>query len=139
MHGRYIIRFNITIPNISDSKNDYLKYNCQELNSSCEKICVGNDRLFFFNHDDKLGIYYILKRRFPVIKINSLVILIECTEMDLKHKDENGLCVSKFLNNMGWYLDVIGKLHNRAFLIYIFTGKVQNCTTSIFNKTLYRC
>ena len=38
---------------------------------------------------------------------------------------------------MGWCLGVIGKLHNDTFIIYIFTGKVQNVTSSIFNKSHY--
>ena len=40
---------------------------------------------------------------------------------------------------MGWYLGVIGKLQNDECLICIFTGKVQNGTPIIFNKTLYHC
>ena len=46
--------------------------------------------------------------------------------------DENGLCVSIFLKNMGWCLGVIRKLHNDECLIYIFTGKIQNGNLSIF-------
>ena len=38
---------------------------------------------------------------------------------------------------MGWYLDVILKLHNDEYLIYIFTGKVEKGTKIIFNKKLY--
>ena len=40
---------------------------------------------------------------------------------------------------MDCYLGVIRKLHNDEYLIYIFTGKVQNGTLSIFNKTRYYC
>ena len=59
--------------------------------------------------------------------------------MNCKHKYENGLCVSIFLKKMEWYLGVIWKIHNDECIIYIFTGKVQNFTPSIFNKTMYRC
>ena len=37
---------------------------------------------------------------------------------------------------MVWYLGVIGKLHNDECLIYILTGKVENGTPIIFDKTL---
>ena len=50
---------------------DYLKYNCQLLNSICDKIFLVNGRLFYFNNGSKLDIYYISKRRYPVIKNNS--------------------------------------------------------------------
>ena len=63
----------------------------------------------------------------------------ECTEMNWKGTDSNCLWVSIILNNMGWYLGVIGNLHNDEFVIYISIGKVQNSTPSIFNKSLYRC
>ena len=38
---------------------------------------------------------------------------------------------------MGWYLGVIGKLHNDEYLIYIFTGEFLNGTPKIFNKLQY--
>ena len=38
---------------------------------------------------------------------------------------------------MGWYLGVIRQLHNDEYQIYTFTGKVQNATPSVFNKSLY--
>ena len=57
--------------------------------------------------------------------------------MDCKTSYVNGLCISILLNKMGWYLGVKGKLHNDECLIKIFTGKVENGTTIIFNKTLY--
>ena len=59
--------------------------------------------------------------------------------MTWKTSDVNGLCVSIFLKNMGWYLGVIGNLDNYECLIYIFTGKYENVTPIIFNKTLYHC
>ena len=38
---------------------------------------------------------------------------------------------------MGWYFGLIGNLHHDEFLICIFTGKVENDTPIILNKTLY--
>ena len=57
--------------------------------------------------------------------------------MNWKASDVNILCTSVFLKNMGWYLGVIGELHNDECLMYIFTGKVENVTPIIFDKTLY--
>ena len=74
-----------------DSKNYYLKYNCQSFNSTCEKICVENGRLFYFNNDGKLDPYFIFKRRYSLKKYLS-DLFIERTEMNWKHKDSNGLC-----------------------------------------------
>ena len=59
--------------------------------------------------------------------------------MNCKGTDANGFCVSILLKNLGCYLGVIGNLHNDECLIYIFTGKVQNGTPSIFNKKVYHC
>ena len=57
--------------------------------------------------------------------------------MNWKTSYVNGLCVSIFLDNMGWFFGVIGKFHNDEYLIYIFTGNVENGTPIIFNKTIY--
>ena len=57
--------------------------------------------------------------------------------MNHKTSNINGLCTSVFLDNMGWYLGVIGKLHNYECLIYMFTEIVENFTRIIINKTLY--
>ena len=48
---------------------------------------MGNDIRFYFNDYGKLDLYYIFKIRYPVIKTNSLVIFVECTEMNWNHKD----------------------------------------------------
>ena len=72
-------------------------------------------------------------------KNNSLVIFIEWNEINCKTSDINGLCISIVFNKMGWHLGVIGKVHNDKCLIYILTGKVENGTQIIFNKTLYNC
>ena len=109
------------------------------MNSTREKICVGNGRLFYFSGDGKIYLYYILKRRYPVIKKKPSVIFIECTRINWKHKYADSLCVSILLNNMVWHLVVIGNNQNNESLIYIFTGKIQNGTPIIFIKTMYHC
>ena len=67
---------------------------------------MGNGRLFYFNNDGKLDIYYILKKDTLLLK-NTSVLFIEYTEMNCKVTDENGLRVSILLKNMVWYLGVI--------------------------------
>ena len=57
--------------------------------------------------------------------------------MSWKTTGVNGLYASILLNKIGWYMGVIGKLHNNELLIYKLTGKVENGTPIIFNKTLY--
>ena len=37
---------------------------------------------------------------------------------------------------MGWFLGVIGKLHDYECLIYIFTKKIEDGTPIIFDKTI---
>ena len=44
----------------------------------------------------------------------------------------NELCVSIFIKYIGWYLVVMGILHNEECHIYIFKGEVQYCTPNIF-------
>ena len=77
------------------------------------------------------------KKRHPVLKTNPSVLFIECTEMNWKTSDVNGLCVSIFLDKMGWLLGVKGRFHNDERLMYIFTGNVENGTPIIFHKTIY--
>ena len=88
-------------------------------------MCVGNGLFFYFRDDGKLDIYYMVKRRYPVIKNNSSDPFVEWNEMNWKTSNVNGLRTSIFFNNMGWYLSVIGKLHSYECLIYIFTVKVE--------------
>ena len=107
------------------------------MDSSCDKISVGNVRILYFRDDGKLDQFYRLKRRYPFIQKKSSVLSIECTEINCKTSGVNGLCISVLLNNMGWYFGVIGKIHNCECLIKIFTGKFYNVTPTIFNKTLY--
>ena len=40
---------------------------------------------------------------------------------------------------MACYLGLIEKLNNHECIIYIFTGKIQNGTPSIFDKSIYHC
>ena len=54
--------------------------------------------------------------------------------MNWKKSDVNALCISIFLDNMVWFLGIIGKPHNDECLIHIFTDKVENGNTIIFNK-----
>ena len=116
----FILPFNITIPKLDSSK-----HNCQSFDSSCDKICVENGRLSIQNDDGKLDLYHTVEIRYPVIKDDSSVLFIECTDINRKTSYVIGLCISILLNNMGWYLGVIGKLHNDECLIYILTGNVE--------------
>ena len=59
------------------------------MDSTCEKICVGNGRPFYSNDDGKLVIYYILKIRYHGIKNNSSFIFTECNEINFKNKYAN--------------------------------------------------
>ena len=52
--------------------------------------------------------------------------------MNWKTSDVNDFCIPIFLDNMGWFLCDIGKLHNDEYLIYVFTGNIENCTPIIF-------
>ena len=54
--------------------------------------------------------------------------------MGWESSDANVFFVSILLKNMGWYVGVMGNIHNDECLVYIFTGKVQNVTPSMFNK-----
>ena len=62
-HENFTLPFNITIP-----KYSHIEILYSSKNSTCDKICVGNGGFFYFNDDGKLDIYYIFKRRYPVIK-----------------------------------------------------------------------
>ena len=53
--------------------------------------------------------------------------------MNWKTSDVNGFCIAIFLNNTGWFLVAIGKLHTNECLIYIFTGNDENGTPLIFH------
>ena len=72
-------------------------------------------KIFYFRDDGELDMYYILKIRHPIIKNSQSVTFVECTEMNWKTLDVNGFYISIFLNKMGWYLNVIEKLHNDEF------------------------
>ena len=58
-HAKCILQLNITTPKNSQIENlDSSKYNCQSLDSTCDKICVRNGRFFYFNDDCKLDLYH---------------------------------------------------------------------------------
>ena len=59
------------------------------------------------------------------MKNNSSVIFIECTKMNRKTVDVNGFCISILLSKMGWYLGVIGKIHNNDFKYTYSQGKLK--------------
>ena len=62
------------------------------------------------------------------------VIWIKYTGLIFSKSDENGLGVYIFFKYIGWYLGVIGKLHNNECLIYVFTGECFNGTPNIFTN-----
>ena len=83
--GTFILRINITIheePPID--KLDSSIYNGQSLVSTCDVVCAGNGRFLYFNEDGKLDLRVLVKKRHTVLKRNSSVIFIECTEMNWK-------------------------------------------------------
>ena len=87
----FILRINITMhedPPVD--KLDSSIYNGQSLVSTCDVVCVGNDIFFYFNEDGKLDLHVLVKKRHPFLKKAS-VIFIECTEMNWKTSDVNGL------------------------------------------------
>ena len=80
----FVLPINITIPKNSPIENlDSSIYNSQSLVETCDIICVGNGRFFYFNEDGKLDIYVIVKIRYPVIKkIISSFHLMHCNELE---------------------------------------------------------
>ena len=95
LHESFILLFNITIPkhsqieNLNHSRNDF-----GSVDSSCDLICVGNGRFFYFRDNGKLDLYHIVKIRYLVIKNNLSVIFIECAEMNWKTSNVDGLWIS---------------------------------------------
>ena len=62
----FIVSINITInKNSPIEKLGSSIYNSQSLVETCDIICVGNGRFFYFNEDGKLDIYVIVKIRYP--------------------------------------------------------------------------
>ena len=57
----------------------------------------------------------------------------------MEQKYANRFCVSIFIEDMGCYLGVIGKIQDEKCLIYIFTGEILNGTPNIFTNSQYRC
>ena len=83
--------------------------------SNCDVVCVGNGIFFYFNEDGKLDLHVLARKRYPVLKTNSSVLFIECTEMNRKPSDVNVFFNSIFLDKTRWFLGVIGKLHNDEY------------------------
>ena len=81
----FILQINITMHEDSPIENlDSSIYNGQLLVSTCDVVCVGNVIFFYLDEDDKLDIHVLVKKRHPVLKKDSLVLFIECTEMNWK-------------------------------------------------------
>ena len=56
-----------------------------------------------------------IEKKLSCYKNISSALFIECTKMNWKTSDANGLCIPIFFNKMGWYLGVIIKIHNDEF------------------------
>ena len=100
-NGRPYFSFHITIPKMDDTEIIIFKYKYKSLNSTGEKIWVVNGRLFYFNHDGKLGLYHLKIYITCYLNIYISVLFIECNGLSWNRTDANGLCASIFLNNMG--------------------------------------
>ena len=77
-----------------------------------------------------------MQKKILPVKTNP-VFFIKCTELTQNRKFANGLCFYIFYKDTGWYLGVIGNLHNDEFIIYIFMGEVLNGTINIFTNSQY--
>ena len=135
--GRYTLQFNITIPKRYQIENFILQNIIVNNWIQIVRNYVWEWDFFNYNNDVNLDLYHILKIRYPVIK--KIHQLFSLNALKWIKKDANGFCVSILLKNVLLHLGFIGKLHNDEFLIDIFTGKFQNGTPIIFNKTLYHC
>ena len=51
-------------------------YTVQSLVSTCDAVCVGNGRCFYFNEDGKLDIHVLVKIIYPVLKEIYLLFLL---------------------------------------------------------------
>ena len=61
---RFILSISITMHEESPIGNlDSSMYNGQSLVSTCDIVCVGNGRFFYFNEDGKQDVHVIVKRR----------------------------------------------------------------------------
>ena len=77
----------------------------------------------------------VRKEILPVQNNVSFVLFIDCSEIVLSKIIPNGLRVSLFIEDMEWYLGVIGRLSNKETLMYLFTVEVTD-GTPIFRKTV---
>ena len=101
-----------------------------------KRSCVGNGRFFYFNDNGKLDLSHIQKN---IDCENKCVLFIEYTWIIWNRKYASVLCVSVWFKDMGWYLGVIGRIHNDECLIYLFTGEVLNGNPNIFTNLQYHC
>ena len=59
----FILRINIIMHEDSPiDKSDSFVYNGQSLASTCDVVCVGNGRFFYFNDDGKLDLHILVKK-----------------------------------------------------------------------------
>ena len=63
----------ITTPKTYIIDKVHFKYNCLSLNFMNEKSCAGNFRLFYFNDDGKLELFY-MQKHLPVETRNTSVL-----------------------------------------------------------------
>ena len=78
IHAKSILSFNITIPEHSqietlNDPNIIVNNLIQAVINLCWEWIF-----FYFNNDGRLDLYYIVKRRYPVIKSNPSVTFIYC-------------------------------------------------------------
>ena len=59
----FLLRVNITMhEDLPIDKLDSSIYNWQSLVSTCDVVCVGNGRFFYFNEDGKLDLNVLVKK-----------------------------------------------------------------------------
>ena len=56
----------------------------------------------------------------PVENEYNSVLFFQCIKIIWNKINADGLCFSIFIKDMGWYLGVIGRLHNESYHIYIY-------------------
>ena len=80
-------------------KDHFFKYNFQSFNFMNKRICVVNDRFFYFGGGRKLEIFHF-QYEFPLKKTS--ILFIECDEIICNRKNTNGLCASILFKYMLW-------------------------------------
>ena len=90
--------------------------------------------IYFVSKTIKFIILHVRKERLPVKNDISYFSFIKYSEIIWNKRDANGSCVPVFIIDMGWYLWVIGRLHNDETLVYLFTGEVIDGTPNISSE-----